>query len=639
MPVVTHSGSASRDEYGDHLGIYVTEVTWWPARPLWFLLWSGVFHRFPGLRFGVTEGGCWWLPGLLWSWDRLLLGSRGASKLSQSPFKAALGDMLPSEIVDRNCFTGLANVKRRELGQRYEIGIDNMLWGTDFPHPEGTWPNTHEWLQKTFFDIPIDESPAHARPGRGRDLRLRPGRPAAHSDKIGPTPTDLGQLGEGRTAADLDGPVGAGQGGRPALADRPRLPAASPGDPEREPRARPPGGSRPGQRRRSVARASPDPAWWSEHGVRRPHHASPRPTSWASRSPPSTGTSATGTPCSTPSSTAWWPTWAPCAAGRGRARRAHRVVGRGAATGRLQDRPHLIGPGPRAGPHAGDVPARRAGDGRRAGAVGCRGRTRRSRCGPLQAHVVVVGAARAGRRPQGGPGGRTGRCGPPTPRTRSWWRRWPPRRLRRAVRSRPRRPRSSALASPVEPDRWREARGPANRENRQRLTSQPWPTTPALRVRGHHHPVAPRPRRAGRAARWVGHGVVADDAKVVDVVAPGERHVVGERAVRRRARRLGRPLRGPAGAAAVAGAGVPALRHRAAGQGHAPGGGAHRRPRARGPLRHPRRVLPPGAVPGDEALDGQGAHRRARPTCSAAGWPTSPTTSGADGPQRRGGRW
>ena len=41
---------------------------------------------------------------------------------------------------------------------RYEIGIDNMLWGNDFPHPEGTWPNTHEWLRKTFHDIPIDET-------------------------------------------------------------------------------------------------------------------------------------------------------------------------------------------------------------------------------------------------------------------------------------------------------------------------------------------------------------------------------------------------------------------------------------------------------------------------------------------------
>src|SRR3954464_12540327 len=144
MPVVTHSGSAPREEYGDHLGIYVTEVTWWPARPMWFMLWSGVFTRYPNLKMGVTEGGCWWLPQLLWFWDRLALGQKGSEKLGMDAFKGALGDMLPSEIVDRNCFTGLANVKRRELGMRYEIGIDNMLWGTDFPHPEGTWPNTFD---------------------------------------------------------------------------------------------------------------------------------------------------------------------------------------------------------------------------------------------------------------------------------------------------------------------------------------------------------------------------------------------------------------------------------------------------------------------------------------------------------------
>ena len=136
MPVVTHSGPADRDSYDNNLGIYVTEVVWWPARPLWFMLWSGVFERFPGLRFGVTEAGCWWLPQLLWFWDRLFLGQKGAEKL------ASMGiDTLPSELIDRNCFIGASNTKRREIGMRYEIGIDNMLWGNDFPHPEGTWPN------------------------------------------------------------------------------------------------------------------------------------------------------------------------------------------------------------------------------------------------------------------------------------------------------------------------------------------------------------------------------------------------------------------------------------------------------------------------------------------------------------------
>jgi predicted TIM-barrel fold metal-dependent hydrolase len=203
MPVVTHSGAAARAEYGDHLGIYVTEVTWWPARPMWFLLWSGVFERFPELRFGVTEGGCWWLPQLLWSWDRLFMGQKGAEKLGTDAFRGSVS-MLPSEYVDRNCFTGLANVKRRELGMRYEIGIGNMLWGTDFPHPEGTWPNTHVWLCKTFFDIPIDETRRMLGLSAAEIFGFDLGALASLADKIGPTPTDLGQLGDGRTAANLE---------------------------------------------------------------------------------------------------------------------------------------------------------------------------------------------------------------------------------------------------------------------------------------------------------------------------------------------------------------------------------------------------------------------------------------------------
>ncbi len=202
MPVVTHSGSAPREEYGDHLGIYVTEVTWWPARPMWFLLWSGVFERYPRLRFGVTEGGCWWLPQLLWFWDRLYMGQKGSEKLGADPFKGAVS-MLPSEYIDRNCFTGLANIKRRELGMRYEIGIDNMLWGSDFPHPEGTWPNTHDWLRKTFFDIPIDETRRMLGLSAAETFGFDVAKLQPLADKLGPTPSDLGQLTDEQSAADL----------------------------------------------------------------------------------------------------------------------------------------------------------------------------------------------------------------------------------------------------------------------------------------------------------------------------------------------------------------------------------------------------------------------------------------------------
>jgi predicted TIM-barrel fold metal-dependent hydrolase len=201
MAIATHSGPAPRHEYGDHLGIYVSEVTWWPARPLWFMLWSGVFERHPRLRFGVTEAGCWWLPQLLWFWDRLFLGQKGTEKLGANPFGGSVS-MLPSEYVDRNCFIGASNTKRRELGMRYEIGVDNILWGNDFPHPEGTWPHTREWLRKTFHDIPIDETRRMVGLAAADVYGFDVGALQHHADKVGPTPEDFGQVTE-------DDPTGA----------------------------------------------------------------------------------------------------------------------------------------------------------------------------------------------------------------------------------------------------------------------------------------------------------------------------------------------------------------------------------------------------------------------------------------------
>ena len=45
--------------------------------------------------------------------------------------------MLPSEYFDRNCFIGASNIVRVEMARRYEIGVGNLCWGNDFPHPEG----------------------------------------------------------------------------------------------------------------------------------------------------------------------------------------------------------------------------------------------------------------------------------------------------------------------------------------------------------------------------------------------------------------------------------------------------------------------------------------------------------------------
>ena len=78
------------------------------------------------------------------------------------------------------------------MARRYEIGVQNLCWGNDFPHPEGTWPHTREFLAAVFRDI-RDETAAmlgtNAADVYGFDVgALRP-----LVDRIGPTPDELGQ--------------------------------------------------------------------------------------------------------------------------------------------------------------------------------------------------------------------------------------------------------------------------------------------------------------------------------------------------------------------------------------------------------------------------------------------------------------
>ena len=194
MPVHVHSGAADRASYGEHVGIYVAEVRWWSTRPLWFLLWAGTFERFPSLTFVTTECGAFWAPDLLWTSDIVYDREHAAKKLGKQ-----LTDhlsMRPSEYFDRNCYIGASNTRRRELARRYEIGIGNIMWGNDFPHPEGTWPHTREWLSKAFSDIPVDETQQILGSNAAECYHFDTKALQPLTARFGPTPEELGQRGD-----------------------------------------------------------------------------------------------------------------------------------------------------------------------------------------------------------------------------------------------------------------------------------------------------------------------------------------------------------------------------------------------------------------------------------------------------------
>jgi len=161
-----HSGPADSEQYFGSwppepgkptlrgaMGIYVSEVVWFVARPLTFLIWGGVFEDFPRLKVAITEGTAIWVPHTLALLDERHSDHPGNAKLGD--YKSHLS-LKPSEYFARNVRVG-ASVPRREALLRHEIGVANLMWGSDFPHPEGTWPQTAERLHASFHGLPEPE--------------------------------------------------------------------------------------------------------------------------------------------------------------------------------------------------------------------------------------------------------------------------------------------------------------------------------------------------------------------------------------------------------------------------------------------------------------------------------------------------
>jgi len=191
LPVHTHSGEAPQQDYGDNFGIYLAEVVWWAARPAWHLLFSGAFERFPDLKFVVTEAAAYWAADMMWKWDQYLGGGHTTKKVAA--LLAGKISKLPSDYFGTNIFIGASTMSKEEIRRRHIIGCDVMMWGTDYPHPEGTWPHTGARLRGDFADVPVEDTRKLLGETAARcyGFDLDGLRPVA--ERVGPTPADLGQ--------------------------------------------------------------------------------------------------------------------------------------------------------------------------------------------------------------------------------------------------------------------------------------------------------------------------------------------------------------------------------------------------------------------------------------------------------------
>jgi predicted TIM-barrel fold metal-dependent hydrolase len=132
-------------EHGGMLGLY--EVFVFTRRPLWFLVFGGVFDRHPDLKVVITENGVQWLPSLVRDMEAFFDTHGGA------PVRRYL-KMRPSEYFQRHVYVGGSLMQRAEAEMRHEVGLERLMWGADYPHLEGAAPVHRLVLRHVFGGLP-----------------------------------------------------------------------------------------------------------------------------------------------------------------------------------------------------------------------------------------------------------------------------------------------------------------------------------------------------------------------------------------------------------------------------------------------------------------------------------------------------
>ncbi|NCY17395.1 MAG: amidohydrolase [Actinobacteria bacterium] len=109
-------------------------------------LWSGYAVRYPNLKITMSEGGIGWVAMLL---DRL------DNIIDRSGY--GLGwDERPADVLKRN-FWFCTIDDPSTIVTRHRIGVENIMFETDYPHGDGTWPDTQKVVEEVYGDLPTDE--------------------------------------------------------------------------------------------------------------------------------------------------------------------------------------------------------------------------------------------------------------------------------------------------------------------------------------------------------------------------------------------------------------------------------------------------------------------------------------------------
>jgi predicted TIM-barrel fold metal-dependent hydrolase len=123
----------------------------YPALSMCDMIFSGVFERHPRLTLAIVEFELSWAPHLLATMDYTY---RERHEEAIHRFRDGLR---PSDFFHRNV---VLSFQEDAIGIRLRdvIGSDNMMWGSDYPHSESTFPRSRKILADILAGVPADEA-------------------------------------------------------------------------------------------------------------------------------------------------------------------------------------------------------------------------------------------------------------------------------------------------------------------------------------------------------------------------------------------------------------------------------------------------------------------------------------------------
>jgi predicted TIM-barrel fold metal-dependent hydrolase len=106
------------------------------------IIGAGVLERYPKLRISFGESGIGWIPYVLdrmdFEWD--------------DRFRDLGLKMKPSDYWKRQC---KATFQFDPIGAKLieELGEETLMWGSDYPHTDGVWPESSKYITEQFREV------------------------------------------------------------------------------------------------------------------------------------------------------------------------------------------------------------------------------------------------------------------------------------------------------------------------------------------------------------------------------------------------------------------------------------------------------------------------------------------------------